>query len=218
MKKSLLLAGLILIGIPGISVAQTTTATGTGTANSNSQSGAIAISGGGQGGGGGRAQATGGSAKIIFNTPGSTTSRVITSGDTTSRIRQSGSLRTVPGVVAPGLGAAGVETCYGPGVSGGIAVTGFGASFGAGQFDQDCNARLFSRTLYAMGYKQQAIQLLVNQSPMVASAFGLGQQGGQPSGSPVTYGRPNAAIRPMASNGGCKKWSGGAVGVGSCLY
>lgn len=203
--KRLLLTTAMLIALPAMAGAQT--ATGTGTANSSSTSGAIAV-----GGGGGTAQAGGGNAKIIFNNPGSTTS------NNTSRIRQSGSLKTTPNAIAPGLGSAGIETCYGPGVSGGVSVTGFGASFGAGQFDTDCNARLYSRTLFAMGYKQQAINLLVNESGMVQRAFGLGQQA-----RPV-YG---AAPRVMSSgyvnnggyvdNGGCKKWAGGNVG-GQCLY
>jgi hypothetical protein len=115
------------------------------------------------------------------------------------------------------LGSAGIETCYGPGVSGGLSVTGFGASFGAGQFDNDCNARLYSRTLFAMGYKQQAISLLVNESPMVQRAFGY--NGGGVATQNSAQARPGVRAAParVASNSGCSKWAGGNVG-GQCLY
>lgn len=200
MRRLLITAAMLFAVSPALAQ---TTATGTGTANSSSSSGAVAI-----GGGGGSAQAGGGSASVVFNTPGSTNS--------TSRLRQSGSLRTVPNAIAPGLGSAGIETCYGPGVSGGASGVGFGLSFGMGQFDNDCNARLYSRTLFAMGYKQQAINLLVNESGMVQRAFGYG---GQAAG--VVY-APRAGVRAaparLAAGGGCTKWSGGSPGAGVCVY
>src|SRR4051812_46085965 len=183
--KALLITASLLLAV--ISPAAAQTATATGNANSSSQSGAIAI------GGSGSARATGGNSSIIFNSPGSTRS------DT--RIRQSGSLRTTPSVGGVGLGAAGVETCFGPGMGGGLAVTGFGANFAVATFDHDCNARLYSRTLFAMGYKRQSIQLLVNESPIVARAFGVGQEG-----APVAYsGRQGA----RSAAGGCSNWAGG---------
>lgn len=206
MKTSLVALTAVLFLSPVAAMAgSNNTATGTGTANSSSTSGAIAI-----GGGGGKATATGGNAQVIFNTPGQTSS------NNTSRIRQSGSLKTTPNAIAPGLGSAGIETCYGPGVSGGVSVTGFGASFGAGQFDNDCNARLYSRTLFAMGYKQQAINLLVNESGMVQRAFGVGQQ--QPAYGPAPRIVSSGGNGPRVATGGCTKWSGGSPGAGVCVY
>lgn len=197
-----LLAGLAIAMLAAPSV-RAQTATGTGTANSSSSSGAVAIVG-----------PTATSSQIIFNG----------GGNTNSRVRQSGSLKTTPNAIAPGLGAAGVETCYGPGVSGGLSVTGFGASFGVGQFDQDCNARLYSRTLFAMGHKNAALQLLINESGMVQRAFGVGAGGAAVTNRGIVYaeGMDAPGARGTRSRAaiysGCRKWSGGATGVGSCLY
>jgi hypothetical protein len=189
------LAALLLIPVPALAQ----TATGTGTANSSSQAGAIAI-----GGGGGRSSSN---SSVIFNTPAQQTI------NSNTRFRESGSLKTTPNAIAPGLGSAAVETCYGPGVSGGVSVTGFGASFGAGQWDVDCNVRLYSRTLFAMGYKRQAVQMLVNESPIVQRAFGLGN----PQTVAVGYARPVSGGPVVVSGGGCTKWRGDVVGS-LCLY
>lgn len=209
--KTLLIAAALLVALPGISVAQTT-ATGTGNANSNSQSGAVSISGGGQGGSS-SAQAGGGSAAITFNTPGSTQSN----SNNNSRVRQSGSLRTTPNAIAPGLGSAAIETCYGPGVSAGLAVTGFGASFGAGQYDNECNLRLWARTLYAMG-QRELVGAVLAQSPTITKAMGIVDQQRVPGGQ-VVYGAPaRAAYGGPVVSGGCQKWSGGSKGAGVCVY
>jgi hypothetical protein len=195
MKALLVTAGLLFAACsPAMSQ---TTATGTATAGSSSQSGAIAIGGSGTS----TARAGGGNAQVIFNTPGQTRAN--------NTLRQSGSLRTTPSVGGVGLGAASVESCYGPGVGGGFAVTGFGGNFAMGQFDRDCNARLYSRTLFAMGYKAAAIQLLVNESPVVASAFGLGQGGQQLA--PVAYApRTGARLAPTrVAVSGCSRHIGG---------
>jgi hypothetical protein len=110
-----------------------------------------------------------------------------------------------------------VETCFGPGVSGGLSVTGFGASFGAGQWDNDCNARLYGRTLFAMGYKREAIQLLVNESGMVQRAFGLGANGGAPGVIVAPYGAAPSYRRAVNGYSGCTKWRNDVVGL-QCLY
>lgn len=130
--------------------AQTATAVGTGVSNSTalSKSQATAI-GGGQGiGVGGRSSATSNGASVNITNPAATTSTVNQTGGT--------SLRNVPTEFAPGLAAAGLETCLGS-VSGGGAAMGWGASFGTTIPDPGCNARLDSRTLWAMGLKKAAI-------------------------------------------------------------
>lgn len=200
--KALLVTASLLFAV--ISPAMAQTATATGNANSSSQSGAIAI------GGSGRARATGGNAQVIFNTPSQTRN------DSNIRYRQSGSLKTTPSIGGVGLGAAGVETCFGPGAGGGLALTGFGANFAMATFDKDCNARLYSRTLFAMGYKQAAIQLLVNESPVVASAFGMGQGG---SVTQVAYAprQGRSSLTRGAAGSACRKWSGGSPGAGVCV-
>ena len=64
-------------------------------------------------------------------------------------------VKNVPSVVAPGLAAAGLETCLGS-VSGGGAVLGTGLSFGTTIPDPGCAARLDARTLWSMGLKKAA--------------------------------------------------------------
>jgi hypothetical protein len=68
-------------------------------------------------------------------------------------------VKNVPSVVAPGLAAAGLETCLGS-VSGGGAFLGTGFSFGTSIPDPGCAARLDARTLWSMGLKKAAVARL----------------------------------------------------------
>lgn len=76
-----------------------------------------------------------------------------------------------PTVVAPGLAAAGIESCLGSNSVGG-AGPGFGVTIAGTTQDRDCNLRLYSRTLYSMGHKLAATQLLC-KDPDVAAALAL---------------------------------------------
>jgi len=150
MNRLLLAAMLVAVSAPAL--AQNTAvgqgfsnsqAVGTGIANSRSQSGATAIGGG---------NATGGNARssnnlsINSNVPANTASSV------TSHLNE----KNVPAVFAPGLTAAGIETCLGS-VSGGGAAMGWGFSFGSTVPDVGCQARLDARTLWAFGLKAAAV-------------------------------------------------------------
>lgn len=89
---------------------------------------------------------------------GATNQNIFTSpADITSRTRVSGTqtVRSVPSAIAPGLAAAGIETCLGS-VSGGGSFVGGGFSFGGTVKDDDCNRRLYARQLYNMGFRQAA--------------------------------------------------------------
>src|SRR6202167_2208807 len=66
---------------------------------------------------------------------------------------------TAPTIVAPGLAAAGVETCLGS-ASGGLSVMGGGFTFGATKVDEGCTIRLLARQLYAFGFKTAALALM----------------------------------------------------------
>ena len=68
-------------------------------------------------------------------------------------------VKNVPSVVAPGLAAAGLETCLGS-ISGGGAFLGTGLSFGSTIPDAGCAARLDARTLWSMGLKKAAVARL----------------------------------------------------------
>jgi hypothetical protein len=130
--KRLLLAAIVAMAASAPAWAQSSS-TGVGVAGSKSNSQAIS----GQGG-------TGvGLASITTN----------------STVPADQTVRNVPSVVAPGLAAAGLETCLGS-VSGGGAFLGTGLSFGTSIPDPGCAARLDSRTLWSMGLKKAAVARL----------------------------------------------------------
>jgi hypothetical protein len=165
----------------------TATGTGVGIANSSSQSGAVAISG--QGGQGGNSSLT-----VNSTTPSTTTSNVNQnlSGSTTSNINSrtevSGTqtIKNVPSMVAPGLTAAGLETCLGS-ASGGVSAVGFGISGGSTYKDEDCTARLDSRTLFAMGLKSAAVARLCQRADIWRSMPDICARY-WPAGMPMPYG------------------------------
>src|SRR5947209_18851286 len=133
--KRLLLAAIVSMAASELAWAQSATATGSGVGLARSTSNSQAISG--QGGTGvGLAAIT-----------------------TSSSVPADQTVRNVPGVVAPGLAAAGLETCLGS-VSGGGAFVGTGFSFGTTIPDPGCAARLDARTLWSMGLKKAAVARL----------------------------------------------------------
>src|SRR5215469_14891926 len=78
---------------------------------------------------------------------------------TNSTVPADQTVRNVPGIIAPGLAAAGLETCLGS-VSGGGAFVGTGFSFGTTIPDPGCAARLDARTLWSFGLKKAAVARL----------------------------------------------------------
>jgi hypothetical protein len=68
-------------------------------------------------------------------------------------------LVTPPTTVAPGLAAAGVETCLGS-ASGGLSLMGGGFTFGSTKVDEGCTIRLLARQLFAFGFKTAAVALM----------------------------------------------------------
>jgi len=129
--KRLLLAAIVAMAASGSAWAQSSTATGTSVGVAKSTSGSQAISG------------QGGTATITSN----------------STVPADQTVKNVPSVFAPGLAAAGLETCLGA-VSGGGAFVGTGFSFGTTIPDPACAARLDARTLWSMGLKKAAVARL----------------------------------------------------------
>ena len=129
--KRLFLAAIVAMAASGPAWAQSSTATGTGVGIARSTSTSQAISG------------QGGTATITSN----------------STVPADQTVKNVPSVFAPGLGAAGLETCLGS-VSGGGAFVGTGFSFGTTIPDPGCAARLDARTLWSMGLKKAAVARL----------------------------------------------------------
>ena len=129
--KRLLLAAIVAMAASGPAWAQSSTTTGTGVGIARSTSSSHATSG------------QGGSATITSN----------------STVPADQTVKNVPSVFAPGLAAAGLETCLGS-VSGGGAFVGTGFSFGTSIPDPSCAARLDARTLWSMGLKKAAVARL----------------------------------------------------------
>jgi len=135
--KQLLLAAIVTMAASELARAQSSTTTGMGVGTAKSTSNSQAISG--QGG-------TGVGVSVAAIT-------------TNSSVPADQTVRNVPGVVAPGLAAAGLETCLGS-VSGGGAFVGTGFSFGSTIPDPGCAARLDARTLWSFGLKKAAVARL----------------------------------------------------------
>src|SRR3954451_17494514 len=129
--KRLLLAAIVAMAASGPACAQSSTGEGVATSTSISQ----AISGQGDTGVGVAAITTNSSVPAVQT------------------------IKNVRSIVAPGLGAAGLETCLGS-VSGGGAFVGTGFSFGTTIPDPACAARLDARTLWSMGLKKAAVARL----------------------------------------------------------
>lgn len=138
--KRLLSAAIIAMAASGPAWAQSSTATGVGNATSTSSAQAIS----GQGGTG-----------VGVGVGGNPSATIITS----STVPANQTVKNVPSVVAPGLAAAGLETCLGS-VSGGGSFVGTGFSFGTTIPDPGCAARLDARTLWSMGLKKAAVARL----------------------------------------------------------
>ena len=134
--KRLLLAAIVAMAASGPAWAQSSTTTGTGVGTARSTSNSQAISG--QGG-------------LGVGVGGTIISKSSVPADQT--------VKNVPSIGAPGLTAAGLETCLGS-VSGGGAFVGTGFSFGTTIPDPGCAARLDARTLWSMGLKKAAVARL----------------------------------------------------------
>lgn len=150
MKKLVLAATVLAVSATPV-LAQDATAVGTGIARSTSVSASRATAISGQGGTG---IGTGGNPSAVLNVqgaPSQTTTSVVNSGHS--------SVTTVPSVFAPGLSAAGLETCLGS-VSVGASWLGTGLTGGGTIPDAGCAARLDARTLWSFGLRSAAVARL----------------------------------------------------------
>jgi hypothetical protein len=102
---------------------------------------------------------SGASSAMNITNPASTTSKTF--------------LVTPPTVVAPGLTAAGIETCLGS-TSGGVSVMGGGFSFGRTMVDDGCTIRLLSRQLYAFGFQKAAMALMCQDEHVAIAMQAVG--------------------------------------------
>jgi hypothetical protein len=163
--------------------ANTAVGIGVGVSNSTavSNSSALAVGGGlgiGVGGNatsnatGGNATATGGNAAGGRGGNGGNVvlgrGAVAPSATINSNVPAHQSITTVPSVFAPGLAAAGIESCLGS-VSGGGSFLGTGITLGGSIPDTGCNARLDARTLWSFGLRKAAVARLCLSSEIQSS-------------------------------------------------
>lgn len=111
--------------------------------------------------------------------------------------------RQAPGVGLAGLAASG--GCLGSASVGGSGA-GFGFGFGGTYQDDRCNAREDARILASFGYRAQALQILINNSPMIREVMQPRQAAARTA---------VVATRARAATGGCQIVS--KSGSGQCL-
>ena len=154
--------------------------------------------GNGNGNGNGSNNTTSTSASAGSN---NTTSTSASAGG--SAVTLNNNRRNAPAITAPSLAAAGIETCLGSNSVGG-AGPGFGVTIAGTITDRGCNLRLYSRTLYSMGHKLAATQILCND-PVVAAALAL-------EGVRCLVG-PAAEARGLGQKRRPRRWPGGGMSV-----
>ena len=188
MRACFALALFVCLLATSAAIAQQTPGVGTGVSSStSSQTGAMALSGQGGNASGGTSAAT-----LTVN---SAAPPAVTTNNVNQNLTGTSTVRNVPAAYAPGLSAAGLETCLGS-VSGGGSVVGWGATFGTTVPDPGCNARLDARTLWSFGLKKAAVARMClsvdvyRSMPEVCAKY-LPQQGGTvasvgpPAGAPT---------------------------------
>ena len=151
-----LLATPALAQTAGAAAGANSSSTGVGIGIGAANSRSTAISGQG---GRAAAQANGNGNSASNLTINSAAQPTTTTANVNQNLTGTSTIKNVPAVFAPGLSAAGLETCLGS-VSGGGAAVGFGASFGTTIPDPGCNARLDARTLWSFGLKKAALARL----------------------------------------------------------
>jgi hypothetical protein len=199
MKRPLAYALPLWLVIATTPPAMAQTATGVGVAKSSSTSASRATAISGQGGNG-----TGGQASVTLNSNVPAAQTINNTGTQT--------IKNVPTVFAPGLAAAGLETCLGS-VSAGAGVVGTGATFGTTIPDPSCAARLDARTLWSFGLKKAAVARLCLQPdiyrsmPEVCVSY-------LPQAAPVSSGFtlfPTSAPLPVAYEQSGVSYRGGPI-------
>jgi hypothetical protein len=133
---------------------------------------------------------SGASSSITYVNPSNTTSRLI----------------TTPTVVAPGLAAAGVETCLGS-ASGGLSLMGGGLTFGSTKVDEGCTVRLLARQLFAFGFQKAALALMCQEERVARAMYEAGSpcparpgeivQSGRVPLPPVNSFAPETPTKPL---------------------
>jgi hypothetical protein len=125
-------------------------------------------------------------------------------------------LLTPPGIVAPGLAAAGIETCLGSS-SGGLSLMGGGFTFGSTKVDEGCTIRLLARQLYAFGFRRAAVALMCQDAHVLIAMDESGTPcppptpgaapDDPPSVAPSAYADPPPAPEPLVHEANVKPFN-----------
>jgi hypothetical protein len=110
---------------------------------------------------------------VYAQTAGSSSGASAVINNTTDAPSPDTRVTAAPTVVAPGLAAAGVETCLGS-ASGGIAVMGGGFTFGSTMVDEGCTIRLLARQLFNFGLHKAAVALMCQDERVMAAMEAAG--------------------------------------------
>ena len=108
---------------------------------------------------------------------------------------------TAPTVVAPGLAAAGVETCLGS-ASGGISLMGGGFTFGSTMVDDGCTIRLLARQLFNFGFHKAAVALMCQDERVAAAMEAAGTPCARLFPEVAEPSRVAAALQPPVRHNG----------------
>jgi hypothetical protein len=133
---------------------------------------------------------SGASSSVDVNSSASTTNRLI----------------TTPTIAAPGLAAAGVETCLGS-TAGGLSLMGGGITFGSTKVDEGCTIRLLARQLYAFGLQKAALAL------MCQVALAMDEAGSPCPNQPASVSAPLGFTATNASSGATAQTSQVAASI-----
>jgi hypothetical protein len=136
---------------------------------------------------------SGASSSVDVNSPASTTNRLI----------------TTPTIAAPGLAAAGVETCLGS-TAGGLSLMGGGITFGSTKVDEGCTIRLLARQLYAFGLQKAALALMCQD---VHVALAMDEAGSPCPNQPASVSAPLGFTATDASSGATAQTSQAAASI-----
>jgi hypothetical protein len=126
-------------------------------------------------------------AQTVGSSSGASSTVVIDNPSTTNSTTR---LITAPTIGAPGLAAAGVETCLGS-AAGGLSLMGGGITFGATKVDEGCTLRLLSRQLFAFGFQKAALALMCQDQHV---AVAMDTAGSPCPRQPVPVGEPLALL------------------------
>jgi len=138
---------------------------------------------------------------VYAQTAGSTSGASAVINNTTDPPGPDSRVTAAPTVVAPGLAAAGVETCLGS-ASGGLSLMGGGFTFGSTMVDEGCTIRLLARQLFNFGFHKAAVALMCQDERVAAAMEAAGTPCARLFPEVAEPSRVAAALQPPVRHNG----------------